>query len=54
MEELTKWEKEYINDHLNLRIRTDNYCYTDNPDIAKEDVAFLLEIIKRLTSPSHG
>jgi hypothetical protein len=47
-EKLTEWEKEYIDKHLNERVKTD--CYWDNPDLANEDVKWLLELIKKLRS----
>ena len=47
-EKLTEWEKEYIDEHLTERVKTD--CYWDNPDLATEDVKWLLEVIKKLRS----
>jgi hypothetical protein len=46
MEKLTDWEREYIEEHLTKRVKTD--CYWDNPDLAVEDVKWLLEIIKKM------
>lgn len=46
MYELTEWEKEYIEKHLTERVKTD--CYWGNPDLATEDVGWLLEVIKKL------
>jgi hypothetical protein len=46
MEKLTDWEREYIEVHLTERVKTD--CYYDNPDLAIEDVQWLLEIIKKM------
>jgi len=51
MEKLTDWEKEYINTHLAERVKTD--CYYDNPNLAIEDIEWLLEIIKKLNSEEH-
>jgi hypothetical protein len=48
MEKLTDWEREYIEKHLKERVET--HCYWDNPDLAVEDVKFLLDIIKKLVS----
>ena len=45
-EELTNWEKEYIDKHLPEKTKSD--FYYDNPGAAIEDVEFLLEVIKKL------
>jgi hypothetical protein len=45
-DKLTEWEKEYIDEHLTERVKTD--CYWDNPDLATEDVKWLLDVIKKL------
>lgn len=45
-DKLTEWEKEYIDKHLTERVETD--CYWDNPDLATEDVQWLLAVIKKL------
>lgn len=47
-EKLTEWERCYIDEHLTERVKTD--CYWDNPDLATEDVKWLLEVIKKLRS----
>ena len=45
-EELTNWEKEYIDKHLPSKTKSD--FYYDNPGDAIEDIEFLLEVIKKL------
>ena len=45
---LTSWEKEYIEKQLPSKTKSD--FYYDNPGAAVEDVEFLLEVIKKLTS----
>ncbi len=44
-EELTNWEKEYIEKHIPKK--TSDFYY-DNPGAAIEDIEFLLEVIKKL------
>lgn len=45
---LTEWEKEYIEEHIPEKISAD--VYYEDPKTAVEDVKWLLEIIKKLTS----
>jgi hypothetical protein len=47
-DKLTEWEKEYIDKDLTERVKTD--CYYDDPNLAIEDVEWLLEVIKKLRS----
>jgi hypothetical protein len=45
-DKLTEWEKEYLDIHLPEKVISN--CYYDNPDMAHEDIEWLLEIVKKL------